>query len=475
VLHLLLLALYAALLTGLGWWVGRRATAGDFFVAGRRLSAPLLAASLLAANIGAGSTVGAAGLGYRDGLGAWWWVGSAGLGALVLALTVGPRIWDVAARWDLRTLGDFLERRFGPHVRGLMAALLWMGSLAILAAQLIAVATVLEAVAGVPRAWGTVFGGLFTLAYFTTGGLLSTASVNMVQLVVLVTGLVAAVPFAWQAASTAAGHVAGGAGAGAIVGWQASAVPADYWHWWQSGRSGIVYLPLLAPSFIVSPGLLQKVYGARDGRAVRAGVLINGIVLLAFALVPPLLGMLARALHPDLPHHELALPTLLRQDLPVWLGALGLAALVSAEVSTADAILFMLSTSLARDLYRGHLRPDASEGDQLRVVRAAAVLSGVLGIAVAIWASSIVDTMKIFYSVLSAGLFVPVVAGLYLGRAGQPEALAAMGGGVAVTLAIDVLAGPAGLAGVAPVLWGLTASAVALMLVLGVRVARPVT
>lgn len=461
-MHLLLLAVYAVLLTGIGWWVGRRATAGDFFVAGRRLSAPLLAASLLAANIGAGSTVGAAGLGYRDGLGAWWWVGSAGVGSLVLAFTVGPRLWDVAARWDLRTLGDYLERRFGRQVRGVMAVLLWFGSLAILAAQLIAVATVLDAIAGVPRAWGTVFGGLFALAYFTTGGLLSTASVNMVQLVVLVTGLVAALPFAWQAA-------------GGLAALRHAGVPDDYWSWWQSGRSGLVYLPLLAPSFIVSPGLLQKVYGARDGRAVRMGVAINGVVLLAFSLVPPLLGMLARVLHPDIAHHELALPTLLRQDLPVWLGALGLAALVSAEVSTADAILFMLSTSLARDLYRGHLRPDASESDQLRIVRAAAVVSGVLGIAIAIWASSIVETMKIFYSVLSAGLFVPVVAGLYLGRAGQPEALAAMGGGVAVTLAVELIAGPAGVAGAAPVVWGLAASGAALALVLAGRSARRVT
>lgn len=461
-MHLLLLIAYAALLTGLGWWVGRRATAGDFFVAGRRLSAPLLAATLLAANIGAGSTVGAAGLGYRDGIGAWWWVGSAGIGSIVLAFTVGPRLWDVAARWDLRTLGDYLERRFGRQVRGLMAVLLWFGSLAILAAQLIAVATVLEALAGVPRVWGTVFGGMFTLAYFTTGGLLSTASVNMVQLVVLVTGLVLAIPFAW--------HAAGGVGA-----LQAPDVPADYWHWWQSGRSGLVYLPLLAPSFIVSPGLLQKVYGARDGRAVRTGVLINGVVLLAFAVVPPLLGMLARGLHPDLAHHELALPTLLRQDVPVWLGALGLAALVSAEVSTADAILFMLSTSLARDLYRGHLHPEASDSDQLRIARLAAVVSGVLGIAIAIWAASIVDTMKIFYSVLSAGLFVPVIAGLYLGRTGQPEALAAMAGGVAVTLAVELAAGPAGFAGVAPVLWGLSASAVALVLVLAGRSVPRVT
>ena len=448
-MHLALLLAYATLLTAVGWWVGRRATAGDFFVAGRRLSAPLLAATLLAANIGAGSTVGAAGLGYRDGLGAWWWVGSAGLGSLVLAFTVGPKMWDVAARFELRTLGDYLDHRFGPRVRGLMAVLLWVGSLAILAAQLIAVANVLEPVAGVPRTAGIALGGAVMLAYFTAGGLLSTASVNMVQLVVLVGGLSAALPVAWRAA-------------GGLAGLEPQALPDGYWHWTGSGWSALVYLPLLAPSFIVSPGILQKVYGARDGRAVRLGVLINAVVLLAFAALPPLLGMLARVQHPELSHHELALPTLLRYDLPPWLGALGLAALFSAEVSTADAILFMLSTSLARDWYRGHVRPQASEGEQLRVVRLAAIVSGLAGIGVALWAESIVATMKVFYGVLSAGLFVPVLAGLYLGRVGRHEAFGAMAGGVTVTLLFEVTTGPAGAWGIAPVLWGLGASALAL-------------
>src|SRR5690606_36055561 len=112
-------------------------------------------------------------------------------------------------------------------------------------------------------------------------------------------GLAIAIPYAWSAA-------------GGLASLVPPHVPDDYWSFWRGGASGLVYLPLLAPSFIVSPGILQKVYGARDGRAVRTGVLVNGLVLLAFAGVPPLLGMLSRALHPELAHHELALATLLR-------------------------------------------------------------------------------------------------------------------------------------------------------------------
>ena len=144
-LHLTVLLLYAGLLMTLGLWVSRRVQqSSEFFVAGRRLGPGLIFATLLAANIGAGSTVGAAGLGYRDGLSAWWWVGSAGLGSIVLAFWVGPRLRRVAAAHNLHTVGDFLEHRYGREVRATIAILLWIGTLAILAAQLMAMGYVLN-------------------------------------------------------------------------------------------------------------------------------------------------------------------------------------------------------------------------------------------------------------------------------------------------------------------------------------------
>ncbi len=448
-MYLSLLLLYGAALVALGWWSSRRATAQDFFVAGRRLSPGLLAGTLIAANIGAGSTQGAAGLGYGDGIAAWWWVGSAGLGSIVLALVVGPRIWRVAAAAGHQTLGDFLHARFGPDVRGLMAVLLWCGSLSILAAQLVALAGLLQTLAGVPHAWGCIIGGAVATLYFVSGGLWSSTVVNAVQAVVLLVGLTLAIPFAW--------HAAGGLAALAPP-----AVPSDYWNPWSGGGSGLVYLALLAPSFVVSPGLLQKVYGARDVQAVRLGVLVNAGVLLIFAAVPPVLGMLARVLHPDLVNGELALPMLLRENLPPWLGALALAALFSAEVSSADAVLFMLSTSIARDLYAGHLRPGADDRAQLRVARLAAIASGVLGVTVAIWAGSIIGLMRLFYSLLSASLFVPVIAGLFVPIAGRRQAFASMVAGVVTTAVLHAGTAGAGVRGAAPVVWGLLASGVVL-------------
>lgn len=459
--HLPLLLAYSAGLVGLGLWIGRRVrTAGDFFVAGRRLGPGLLFSTLLAANIGAGSTVGAAGLGYRDGLSAWWWVGSAGLGSLVLAFLIGPRMRRAAARSDLRTVGDFLEQRYGRDVRGTVAALLWLGTLAILAGQLIALAWVLDVVAGVPKLWGCLIGGAVMTTYFVAGGLLTSAWVNLVQLVVLVAGFLVALPLAL----------------GAAGGWEAfgeaTSAPPDYWGFWQGGGSGWSYLALLGPAFVVSPGLLQKIYGARDDRAVMVGTAGNAAVLLAFAFVPPLLGMIARVRHPALTNHELALPTLLVQDVPPLVGSLGLAALFSAEVSSADAILFMLATSLSQDLYRGFLRPGATDRQVLKVARLAAVGGGALGVGIAIVSPTVIGALAVFYSLLSVSLFVPVAVGAIDRRTGRAEVLAAIVGGVSVLMAAHVWTGSAGIGGWSPVLLGLVAALAAWAAVRGLRRSR---
>ncbi|MEE8459591.1 MAG: hypothetical protein V3S08_06945, partial [Phycisphaerales bacterium] len=192
---LLVLLVYAAGLVFLGLWIGRRVRdTASFFVAGRRLSPWLLGATILAANIGAGSTVGAAGLGYQNGLAAWWWVGSAAIGTAILGLWIGPRIWKIAVERELYTVGDYLELRYGPSVRVVVAGLMWIATLAILAGQLIAAAWILDVVAGVPKPVGCLIAGVVMTLYFAAGGLLTSAWVNLVQLIVLLAGLLLTLP-----------------------------------------------------------------------------------------------------------------------------------------------------------------------------------------------------------------------------------------------------------------------------------------
>ena len=442
---LILLITYSLALIGFGAWVGRRVRqTGDFFVAGRSLGAGLIFATFLAPNIGAGSTVGATGQAYLHGLSAWWWNGSAGLGSLVLAFWVGPKIWREAASRNLLTVGDFLDHHFGRDVRGLAAILIWIGSLFVLCAQLDGAAAVLEFAGKMPHWAGCLVGAGVMTGYFIAGGLASAARVNSVQLAVKLIGFTVAAPLAIMAAG--GWHFIEAVNSPRLDPFRGSSASAG-WPW----------LFLLGPAFFLSPGLIQKAFGARDERALTRGVALNGFALMAFAVIPVILGLSARTLWPDLPKEDLALPYILG-TVPLAVGGLAMAAVFSAEMSAADAVLFMLSTSGARDLYKSFIRPDASDRDVLRVARITAILGGALGYALTFVYPTVIDALKMFYSVLVVTLFMPILGGLYLPRGGRWGALAAMFVGVSTLVATFASTGGAGYGWMSPTFLGLVAS-----------------
>ena len=461
--HVILLIVYSLLLTAAGLWVSRfvRGT-GDFFVAGRGLTAPLLFSTILASNIGAGTTVGATGLAYEQGVSAWWWNGAAGLGSLVLGLWIGPRIWRLAKQHGFYTVGDYLEFRYGSAVRGIVASLIWLGTLAILAGQLIAGAAVLSVVADIPKPAGALIGAALMTIYFVAGGLLSSAWVNLIQLVVLIGGLLIAIPML-------SGSIGG---IGAI-----GAVPPPHEGYWDimysaGAGSGWAYVALLTPAFIISPGLLQKVYGAASERTVRVGVTSQGVAQMLFAFVPVFFGVAAYAAGVQVESRDLVLPTVLARELPVFVGALGLAAVFSAEVSTCDAILFMLSTSLSKDLYKRFVNPEADDRRVLLVARLAALAGGAAGVLLAIMLETVIGALSIFYSLLGVALFVPIIGGLYTRRAGSPEALTSISAGIGTLLLVTYTTGGQGFGLLNPNLLGLGAAAVAFFLVMAMRRTR---
>ena len=82
---------------------------------------------------------------------------------------------------------------------GAVAALIWLGTLSILAGQLIGIAAVLQVAGGWPPYAGYLVGALVAVTYFAAGGLLTTAWVNRVQLLFILAGFAVAMPAAVQA------------------------------------------------------------------------------------------------------------------------------------------------------------------------------------------------------------------------------------------------------------------------------------
>jgi SSS family solute:Na+ symporter len=68
--------------------------------------------------------------------------------------------------------------------------------------------------------------------------------------------------------------------------------------------------------------------------------------------------------------------------------------------------------------------------------RRVTVAGGLVGVLLAIVMETVIGAVGIFYSLLVVTLFVPVVGGLYVGRAGAREALAAIIAGVTTLFAV---------------------------------------
>jgi SSS family solute:Na+ symporter len=279
--------------------------------------------------------------------------------------------------------------------------------------------------------------------------------VNVLQLTVKLVGFIVALLFLLNASQGFSGLKTSAA---AAVG--ADQIDAYFGFAGKGWPAVLKYLAILAPSFVISPGLLQKLFGARDERAVRVGAGANAIALIAYALVPVLMGIIARGRFPGLTNHELALPTLLTEALPLWLGALLLGAIFSAELSAADAAMFMLSTSLSKDLYKSFLNPSADDDQLMRVARTSAIACGAAAALLGIVLPTVISALTIFYTLLVAALLLPLIAGLYTKSVDARAAIATMLVSVTVTFALEMSSKGQGLGGVPSLVIGVAAGAV---------------
>lgn len=435
-LYLVSIIGYAVLLIGIGWFIGKHVkNASDFFVGNRQFSWKLLFTTLIAANIGAGSTVGVTGLAFKHGVSSWWWIGCSAMGSVLLAYIVGPKIWAIGKKYNLYTMGDYLDLRYARIFRGITSSMMVIGTLALFSGQLIGISWILNVVAAIDKTTGIIIGALVVTLYFMAGGILSATIVNIVEVAVIFAGFCLAAPFALNS----------------IGGWPALenavalnlADPAKteaYFAWDGIGSTTIVgYFLMLVPAFCISPGLIGKIYSAANVRAVKIGTMLNALVQFAFAFLPMILGICAFAAFPNLGNAELALPMAMKELMPFGVSALALAAIFAAEVSTADSVLFMLATSISKDLYKTFVRPEATDEELLKFTRIVTLCCGFAGILLALMMPNIITALTIFYSLMTVSMGAPFLFGLFSERASVQGASISAMFGVLTTVGLTFL------------------------------------
>ena len=411
--YLLIIGIYALLLIGVGTYISRRVkNADDYFVGGRSMGFFMLFITLIAPNIGAGSTVGVAGMGFTHGLSAVWWIVASALGTFVLAFIVGPRIWSYSKAHGFYTLGDYLEYRYNRWFRGLISLLLTLGTLAIFSGQLMGIAWILSEAGDINKVTAVIIAALVVVLYFGIGGFLATVYANAIEALVKFIGFAIAIPFVFSALNGLEGlHEK-------IYAVMPAAAGQNYFSLDGMGITAISgFFLMLIPAFFISPALIGKIYSGRSKNTVRIGTALCGLVMLCFAIVPVFLGMAAHAINPELAQQDLALPYIMKTTMPFWASALALAAIFSAEISAADAVLYMISTSFTKDLYKGFINPGVSSRKLILSNRIVTLLVGIIGIILAIILPDVISALKIFYALMSVSITAPLLYGLFTKRA----------------------------------------------------------
>ena len=395
---IVLLALYAGVIFAVAWRAvrpGRTAPdcAGAFFVNNRGSSALGVGLSIIVSCVGASATVGMAGLAFKVGTPAFWWLGAGCVGLTLLSLFLAEKVRASGAY----TMPELVERYLGAPARPLVSAVILPAWMAILAAQFVALTKILGSLTGLDPQLCLGL-GFFLIVLHTLGGQAAIMRVDRVQAPVMFLALALLLGWlAWENASLGPDNGAA---------WL-SAVPLEAVNEGFPLSSLVYFVFIVGGNYLVCPMLFGRFLSARDAAGARRGgfIAVAGLAICAVLIVG--IGLASRSfLPPDTPGDQV-LPLILSGQAPFWLNLLVSLALVSVIVSSADSCLVTAATVLTHDLLR---RRDVA------LSRRCVVLLGLAGLALSFWGKGILDYLLMAYDVYVCGVVVPVFIGMILGR-----------------------------------------------------------
>ncbi|MGW5656670.1 sodium:solute symporter [Streptomyces humi] len=435
------IVLYLAGMLAMGWWGMRRARSkSEFLVAGRRLGPAMYSGTMAAIVLGGASTIGGVGLGYQYGLSGAWMVFTIGLGLLALSVFFSARI----ARLKVYTVSEMLDLRYGGRAGVISGVVMWAYTLMLAVTSTIAYATIFDVLFDMNRTVAIILGGSIVVAYSTLGGMWSITLTDMVQFVVKTIGvLLLLLPIAVVKA--------GGFGA------MRAKLPTSYFDPLGIGGETIfTYVLIYTFGMLIGQDIWQRVFTARSDTTARWGGTVAGTYCLVYALAGAVIGTAAKVLYPKLGSPDDAFATIVKDELPVGVRGLVLAAALAAVMSTSSGALIACATVANNDIW-SRLRGKARSGDhdEVRGNRVFILVMGIGVIGTAIALNDVVEALTVAYNLLVGGLLVPILGGLLWKRGTVQGALAAVVvGGLAV---IGLMAGYGILAN-EPVYYGLLSS-----------------
>ena len=201
----------------------------------------------------------------------------------------------------------------------------------------------------------------------------------------------------------------------------------------------ISLLILVGATYVVGPDMYSRLFCARDEKVAKKSALSAALITIPVAFIIVLIGMGAKVLFPEI-GSEQAMPTVIKEILPIGATGLVVAALLAAVMSSADTCLLTTSTIFSVDIYR-RVFPKMSERKTMITTRIGVLVIGGLALLVALELKGIINSLLLAYTVFTSGVVLPVIAGFYKDKlkVNSIGAVAAIIGGGGTALAIKQL------------------------------------
>lgn len=381
----------------------------DYLLSGRQMSWLIVAGCLVGTHFSGAAITTMSNFSYMYGLGGSLYELFTIIGFLICAVIYAKRVRLSGAF----TISELFEIRYGLNVRLVAGFFIMLSGIAAAAAQFKAIGLIFSSMFGLPQNMGIVIAWCITAFYMILGG---AAAANYTIIPQLLCCLIA---FPLVAV----------------------------WSYFKNGGMAVIvamqnlpdhYFSLLGPSVKLiltwvlqwmwinnwgSQWYFQKASSARNVKHAKMGFLATGIALAVMAMIPGLvIGLMARAMYPDLVNTEQSLSLIVAQA-PIVLGGLAMTGIFAAGMSTVDGCAMGAVTVIVRDFYQRALgHTDMSAEKMNRASRIITIIVLLIILAMATMFSSVVSALN-FMIVFNTGNFGALIAALFWKKASKEGAL----------------------------------------------------
>lgn len=319
-----------------------------------------------------------------------------------------------------------LEERFNAATRLMASALFCIFMVARMALVLYLPSLALTAVTGIDIYLCIVLMGLVTIIYCTMGGVEAVIWGDVVQGCILVGGAIFAALYLWS------GTEGGFSGA-----WQL-AVDNDklrlfVWSWdyrrvtfWVAILGGGIANNLI--SYTSDQTVIQRYMTTKDEKSAGRSILVNGFmsvfISVAFYFIGTGLYTFYKT-HPQslditMQQGDAIFPYFMMSQMPAGIAGLLIAAIFAATMSTISSNINSVSTAFSVDFVQ-RFRPSIKDATLLRVARWTCIVSGMMGLCIALlmatWdITSLLDYFNTILGLLTSGLGGLFVMAVFIPR-----------------------------------------------------------